>query len=113
MDERGKVGSKAQRIRWGFIRWDVYAYLNRGYAGSQLPEPWLSRLKAVSRARAVRKISVVIPTRDRMKTLMDCALRGLAQVELADAEYEVIVVDNGSKNGTYSAHSPRPSRTSP
>ena len=44
--------------------------------------------------------SVVIPTRNRLELLRD-ALRGLAAQTLPASEFEVVVVDNGSTDGTF------------
>jgi glycosyltransferase involved in cell wall biosynthesis len=44
-------------------------------------------------------LSVIIPTRDRLPKLR-ATLAGLAEQELGDVEAEVIVVDNGSTDGT-------------
>ncbi|TPV55466.1 glycosyltransferase [Aestuariibacter sp. GS-14] len=46
--------------------------------------------------------SVVIPTRNRL-TLMKDALRGLAAQTLSFRDFEVVVVDNGSTDGTFEA----------
>lgn len=47
-------------------------------------------------------LSVIIPTRDRLPTLR-ATLAGLAAQQLGDATAEVIVVDNGSTDGTREA----------
>ena len=44
--------------------------------------------------------SVVIPTRNRLE-LLRAALRGLAAQTLPASEFEVVVVDNGSTDGTF------------
>jgi Glycosyltransferase like family 2 len=48
------------------------------------------------------RIAVVIPTRDRRATLME-TLDALDAQELAPGEAEVVVVDNGSSDGTVAA----------
>lgn len=44
-------------------------------------------------------ISVIIPTRNRAE-LLDCALRSITLQTLPRSDYEVLVVDNGSTDGT-------------
>jgi len=44
-------------------------------------------------------VSVIVPVRDAAATLGDC-LDGLAAQQLTDVGFEVIVVDNGSQDGT-------------
>lgn len=44
-------------------------------------------------------ISIVIPTRNRKKDLQECLL-SIAKMDGVDVDYEVIVVDNGSSDGT-------------
>ena len=47
-------------------------------------------------------LTVIIPTRDRLPVLR-ATLAGLAEQELGPVEAEVIVVDNGSADGTTGA----------
>jgi glycosyltransferase involved in cell wall biosynthesis len=47
-------------------------------------------------------LSVIIPTRDRLPTLR-ATLAGLAEQEVGDLAVEVVVVDNGSEDGTFAA----------
>ena len=52
--------------------------------------------------RAEMRLSVIIPTRDRLPTLRR-TLAALAEQRLDRVEAEVVVVDNGSADGTFAA----------
>jgi len=66
-----------------------------------LPQGWLRRLRATVKPKRIRKISVIIPTRNRLDVLKSYALKSLGDIEFTEADWEIIVVDNDSDDGTF------------
>lgn len=92
---------KLGKYKWGWLRKDLYRDINDFSKNCKLPENTLNFLRSEVKLERINKISVVIATKDRLEALKNYGLKGLLEQDFNDADYEIIIVDNNSKDGTF------------
>src|SRR3989338_3743547 len=92
---------KFGKYQWGFLRQAVYHQLNQPFVDYQLPVQALEYLAGQIDYGPVNKISVIIPTSDRLASLKQYALDSLRQINFSPNKYEIIIVDNSNSDETY------------
>lgn len=88
------------KYHWGSLQEDVYTNLNGRYQTWQFPQRIRDRIPALIRRNPVKKISVVIATRNRPDILYHYAIASLLRSVVHTVDYEVVVVDNSSNDLT-------------
>ena len=91
---------KINGYKWGYLRERLYSDFNEPYKERKLPQNILSKLK-INNGKNIRKISIIITTRNRLEALKEYSLKSLAELNFTKADYEIIIVDNGSNLETY------------
>ena len=89
------------KYQWGHLRWGIYGDLNRKYRSWQIPLETQRQLANHIPYQPVKKISIIISTRNRLAALKKYTLDSLGKLEPNPIDYEVIIVDNGSDDRTY------------
>lgn len=79
----------------------VYGHLNKKYSNDTLPKNVIINLKRIQKIDKIKKISIVITTRNRLESLKKYALDSLMKLKFDKEKYEIIIVDNGSDFETY------------
>jgi len=88
-------------FEWGRLRFTIYNRLNRCYKTFQLPPSVLEFVALKTAQVPVKKISVVIATYNRLDALKKYVLDGLRRQRISEAEFEIIIIDNNSSDGTW------------
>ena len=87
--------------QWGYLRHTIYRQLNHPFENYQLPQRVLASLTNQINYGEICKISVIIPTRNRLDALKKYALTILPQVNFDPKKYEVIIVDNSFNDDNF------------
>ena len=78
-----------------------YRWLNKKYDNKKLPSPIINKTAADILNEKINKISIIIPTRNRLDALKKYSLKSLEKIRFAELPYEIIIIDNNSSDGTY------------
>lgn len=89
------------KYKYGYARKGIYMDLNSRWKNCKLPDVILSKLDRSINYGKVKKISVIVYTRNRIESLKKYSLKSLGSINFSKGKFEVVIVDNSSDDDTW------------